>query len=317
MPLLFIVLNTAIILGVVAGSMLFVWVVSLLFFARYRRRTKRRLKKMLGLITVKNSHEIKVLKESEAQFKAVAELMNEGLLITDEAHKIIYANKSACRKLKCKLDDILDTSFTDYAAGSAEATKIQQIFKKSKPGSKAREEFHMMRCDKELFWASLSFSRPKPVDGLNNRIIIVMVDVTEHILQEQKMRKLTDNLIQKVRQLNCVFDLQQMLSEPDLTTGQLLQGALSIIPQGLRYERDMRVEIVYDGKQYHSPGYRQSKLAYKVPLKVGQQKAGHIAVSYVGDQPPRQSQPFRIGEKVLLKNLAGKIVSALELKKHQ
>ncbi len=317
MPLLFPVLNIATILGVVAGSLLLIWIVSLLFFARYRKRTKRKFKKMLGLITVKNSHEIKVLKESEAQFKAVAELMNEGLLITDEAHKIIYANKSACRKLKCKLEDIIGTGFSDYAAGSAEATKIQHILNKSKPGSKAREEFHMMRCDKELFWASLSFSRPKSIDGLNNRIIIVMVDVTEHILLEQKMRKLTDNLVQKVRQLDCVFDMQQMLSEPGLSTEKILQRALSIIPQGLRYERDMRVEIVYDGKQYRSPGYRQTKLAYKVPFKAGQQKAGHIAVSYVGDQPPRQSQPFRIGEKVLLKNLAEKIVSALELKKHQ
>ena len=317
MSLLFPVLNTATILGVVAGSLLLVWIVSLLFFARYRRRTKRRFKKMLGLITVRNSHDIKVLKESEAQFKAVADLMNEGLLITDEKHKIVYANKSACRKLKCKLDDILGTGFTEYAAGSAEATKIGHILNKSRPGSKAREEFHMMRCDKELFWASLSFSRPKSIDGFNNRIIIVMVDVTEHILLEQKMRKLTDNLVQKVRQLNCVFDMQQMLSEPGLTTDRILQSAVSIIPQGLRYERDMRVEIVYDGKQYQSSGYHQTKLAYKVPLKAGQHKSGHIAVSYVGAQPPRQSQPFKIGEKVLLKNLAEKIVTALELKKHQ
>ncbi len=317
MPLLFLVLNIATVLGVVAGSLLLIWIVSLLLFARYRRRTKRRFKRMLGLITVRNSHEIKVLKESEAQFKAVADLMNEGLLITDEAHKIIYANKSACRKLKCKLDDILGTGFSEYAAGSAEATKIQHVLNKSKPGSKAREEFHMMRCDKELFWASLSFSRPKSIDGLNNRIIIVMVDVTEHILLEQKMRKLTDNLVQKVRQLNCVFDMQQMLSEPGLSTERILQRALSIITEGLRYERDMRVEIVYDGKQYQSPGYRQTKLTYKVPFKAGQIKAGHIAVSFVGAQPPRQSQPFRIGEKVLLKNLAEKIVTALELKKHQ
>jgi PAS domain S-box-containing protein len=317
MSLLFLVLNTATILGVVAGSLLLLWLISLLFFERYRRRTKRKFKKMLGLITVKNSHDIKVLKESEAKFKAVTDLMNEGLLMTDDKHMIVYANKAACRKLKRNQDDIIGSRLIDYAAGNAEATKIIDILKKTKPGSKAREEFHLVRGDKELFWASLSFSHPKTLTGLNNSTIIVMVDVTQHIIQEQKMRKLTNNLVQKVKQLNCVFDMQQMLAEPNQSTERLLQRALSIIPQGLRYEKDMRVEIVYEGEKFHSPGYHQTKLAYKVPLKSGRQQMGHIAVSYVGARTPRQSQPFRIGEKILLKNLAEKIVTALELKKHQ
>ena len=314
---MFLVLNTTTFFGVVAGSLLLLWLITILLFERYRRRTTRRLKKMLGLITVKNSHDIKVLKESEARFKAATDLMNEGLLMTNEEHNIVYANKSACRKLKLELDDIIGTTFFDYAAGNAEATKLRELLAKTKPGSKAREEFHLMRGNKELFWASLSFARPKSLNSLKNTTIIVMVDVTQHILLEQKMRKLTNNLVQKVKQLNCVFDMQQMLTEPGQPVERMLQRALAIIPQGLRYERDMRVEIVYDGRVYHSPGYHQTKLAYKVPLKTRDNKAGHIAVSYLGSHPPRQSQPFRIGEKVLLKNLAEKIVSAIEFKQNK
>jgi PAS domain S-box-containing protein len=317
MSLLILVLNTATILGVVAGILLLLCLISLLFFVRYRIRNRRKFKKMLGLITVKNSHDIKVLKESEAKFKAVTDLMNEGLLMTDDKHKIVYANKAASHKLKRNTDDIIGTSLVDYAAGNAEATKINEILNKTKPGAKNREEFHLMRGDKELFWASLSFSRPKTLTGLKNSTIIVMVDVTQHIIQEQKMRKLTNNLVQKVKQLNCVFDMQQMLAESNQTTERLLRRAVAIIPQGLRYERDMRVEIIYEGKKFQSPGYHQTKLTYKVPLKAGRQQVGHIAVSYTGARTTRQGQPFRIGEKILIKNLAEKIVTALELKKHQ
>lgn len=291
------------------------WVVSLLLFERQRRQTKRRMHKILGLMTIKNTHGIKTLKESEAKYKSIIDQMHEGVFLTDDTRKVLYANKYACQMLKCSEGHITGCDLSDFVVGNAERSMLNEMLVRTKPGSKSRDEFHMMRGDKDLFWASLSFSCVKALNGHKKLTIIVMVDVTAHILLEQKMRKLTNNLVQKVKQLNCVFDIQQILGEPDQSTERILQRALKIIPQGLRHEHDMRVEIFYDGKQYQTPGYHQTKWYYKVPMKSKLKPDGYISVSYMGNHPPRQSQPFRIGEKVLLKNLAEKLTTALEAKK--
>ncbi|MDR4987349.1 MAG: PAS domain S-box protein [Bacteroidales bacterium] len=299
-------------LGLIVAALLILWVISLIFFQRQRARARRKMHKMLGLMTIKNSHEIKALKENEEKLKNIIDLMNEGLILTGPDHQIIYVNKCACGQLKRGEQDILGKKMSAFAVGHPEAARLDELQQKARSGATFREEFHMVRGDQELFWASLSFSFPRALKGLKKGAIIVMTEVTQHILTEEKMRKLTNNLVQKVRQLDCVFDMQQMLSETGSDSDAAIRKALKIIPRGLRYERDMRVEIVYHKKVYQSHGYQQTQWIHKTPMKSGQYQVGHIAVSYVGPPPPRHSQPFKIGEKVLLRNLADKLVKTLE-----
>lgn len=295
-----------------AGLFLVLWIITFYLFFRYRKRVRRKLHKMIGLVTIKNSHEIKVLKESLEKYRSMAEQINEGLLLTDAENRIVFANKCACEQLKQEEQNILGTVLTDYAIGTNDSSRLRSLLKKMTPGRYTRDEFMLKRGEKDFFHASLSLTHPKVPSSLKNSNIIVMVDITEKVLLEKKMRKLTDNLVQKVRQLNCVFEIQQVLSEPGQSKDRILQKALRVIPHGLRYEQDMRVEIFYDGKRFASSGFRETQWLYKVPLKNKNGNFGHIAVSYVGASPPRHQQLFRIGEKSLLKNLADKLMKGLD-----
>ncbi len=300
-------------LFVVLAIVFFVlWFITFYSFFRYRKRVRRKLHKMIGLVTIKNSHEIKVLKETSEKYRSIVELLNEGLILADAENRIVFANKCACEQLNREEQEILGTNFLDYAMGTNDSFRLRNLLKKITPGHYTKDEFMLRRSDKDFFYASLSLTHPKAPSSLKNCNIIVMVDITEKVLLEQKMCKLTDNLVQKVRQLDCVFDMQQVLSEPGQTEDRILQRALKIIPHGLRYEQDMRVEIVYDGKRFASSGFRETQWLYKVPLKNKNGNVGHIAVSYVGSSPPKHYQPFRIGEKALLKNLADKLMKALD-----
>ena len=267
---------------------------------------------MIGLVTIKNSHEIKVLKETLEKYRSIVEQINEGLILTDADNQIVLANKCACEQLNREEKEVIGTNLIDYAIGTNDSFRLTNLLKKMTPGHHAKGEFMLKRGDEDFFHARLSLTHPKAPSSLRNSNIIVMVDITEKVRLEQKMSKLTDNLIQKVRQLDCVFDMQQVLSEPGQTEDRILQRALKIIPRGLRYEKDMRVEIVYGRKRFASNGFKETQWLYKVPLKDKDGNIGHIAVSYVGSGPQRHYQPFRIGEKALLKNLADKLIKALD-----
>ncbi len=284
-----------------------------LWFLRYRKRSKRRLNKLLGLITVRNSHDLKVLKDNEEKYRNIVRLMNEGVILTDSAHRIVFVNQCACKQLKKAEKELIGKKISEFTVGKAEATRLNELLDKNRAGTVAREEFMMCRSHEEPFWASLSFSFPGHLHNLHDGAVIVMVDVSGHIMLEQKMRKMTSNVVQKVKQLDCVFEMQQMLAKPDQTVDDILRKSLRIIPKGLRHENEMRVEILYNGKAYRAPGFHKSNWYYSIPLKTDHHRVGEMIVSYIGSHPPLHCQPFRIGEKVLLKNIAEKIMIAVTM----
>ncbi len=287
--------------------------VGIFLFLRYQKRSKRRLNKLLGLITVRNSHDLKVLKEDEEKYRSIVCLMNEGIILTDANHRIVFVNKCACKQLKKSEKELCGKKLSDFAVGKAEAARLDELLDKNRGGTVAREEFLMCRAHEEPYWASLSFTFPGHLKDIHNGAVIVMVDVSGHIMLEQKMRKLTTNVVQKVKQLDCVFEMQQMLGQPNQSIDNILRKSLKIIPKGLRHDYEMRVEIVYNGKEYRSPGFHKSKWHYSIPLKAERQVSGYMTVSYIGSHPPLHCQPFRIGEKVLLKSIAEKIMMAIAI----
>ncbi len=294
-------------------AMVVLLLVVIFLFIRHQKRSKRRLNKLLGLITVRNSHDLKVLKENEEKYRSIVCLMNEGILLTDADHRIVFANKCACKQFKRPEKELCGKKLSDFAVGKSEAAHLDELLDRNKAGTVAREEFMMYRGNEDTFWASLSFTFPGHLKDIHDGAVIVMVDVSGHILLEQKMRKLTNNLVQKVKQLDCVFEMQQMLGKPNQSTDDILKKSLKIIPKGLRHDHEMRVEILYNGKEYKSPDFYKSKWHYTIPLKAESQVVGQMTVSFIGTHPPLHSQPFKIGEKVLLKSIAEKIMMAISV----
>lgn len=282
-------------------------------FLKYRKRSKRRINKLLGLITVRNSHDLKILKENEEKYRSIVCLMNEGIILTDVGHRIVFVNRCARKQLKKTEKELCGKKISDFAVGKGEAARLDELLDKNRAGTVAREEFMMCRANEEPFWASLSFTFPGHLKDIHDGAVIVMVDVSGHIILEQKMRKLTTNVVQKVKQLDCVFEMQQMLGQPNQTIDDIIKKSLKIIPKGLRHDNEMRVEIVYKGKEYRTTGFYKSKWYYTVPLRYDSQIAGYITVSFTGSHPPLHCQPFRIGEKVLLKSIAEKIMMAITM----
>ena len=290
---------------------LLLWLLTLVWFLHYRRRNRKRLHKLKGRLAVKNHHTAKAMLNSEEKFRKIIGQMNEGLLLTDEHHTIIFSNTCACGILKMPKEEIIGKKVEDLAVGALDASRIKEAMEVKKTGCTTREEVRLVKGSNEMFWASLSVSYPVDLKEVTGGAIIVLVDITHHISLEQKLQKLTSSLVQKVKQLNCLFEVQQVLSEPDTGHDEMFRHLIRVIPRGLRYEGDMAVEIMLSGQRYASGSYRETRWTYQAPLRIKGVKAGYLSVSYIGPEPSGQKKPFRIGEKVLVKNIAEKISLAL------
>ncbi len=282
---------------------------TLFYHLRYRKRMKKKLHKLMGRLAVKSDHTARAMMESNGKFKKLIMEMNEGLILTDASRNIVFANKCACDILKMPEKRICGTKLSALAPGASESSKIEELLGSKSPQGNAREEMQLIRGDDEIIWVLLSISYPKDIREITGGAIIVITDITSHITLERKMHKLTSYMVQKVRQQECIYDIQQLVNDPGIEASSLFKKAARIIPKGLRWGNDMRVKIEFLEAKYSSHGYRDTECMYRAPLSVDNKKYGNISISFTG-HALKNAKPFRLGEKVMLKNIADKIAGS-------
>ncbi len=290
-------------------TLVILWLITLFLFFRHRRRSKRKIHKLFGRLAVKSHETAKAIVDHEGRCTKIVDTLNEGLLMVNAARQIVFANDRACELMKMPVKKLLLQDISVLTPGASEANRIVDILKK-RPARGYREELQLLRGTDDTFWAGLSISFPKDIKEIEGGAVVLIVDVSDHINLEKKMHKYTASLVQKVRQLDCIFAIQEMIGDSSLGADELFKKALKIIPQGLRYEKDMAVEIVYRDRRYASRAFHEGDWTVKAPMRVKGKTMGHITVSFNGSIAYGQSRPFKMGEKALIRNLADKLVNA-------
>lgn len=298
------------------SNLLFVllWVITLVSFIIYlsghRKRHQRTLEKHLA----DRDKSYLALKKSEQRYNSLINYMNEGLIITDEKDLIRFVNKCACNILKLSPEKILNKSIRDFVLSPADVRKLELPSELKKQGCSHREELQLLRGNGEIFWAGLNISYS---DTLHDRMpgsIIVMKDISDQKKSEEKLHNLTVSLNERVRQLDCLFEISDIMNVPGISIDGILQRSIDIIPLGMRYSKDIWVEISLNNKQYRSKNFQNNKLYYLAPIKGRKNKLGTLRVGLHGNKHPVGKEIFHVNERILIKNIAEKLARIIEMK---
>ncbi|MFO7998605.1 MAG: PAS domain S-box protein [Bacteroidales bacterium] len=289
------------------------WVITLAGFIFYRQGRRKRHRKTIEKHLEERDQTYFKLKQSEERYTKLINNMNEGLIFTDSKDRIRFINQCACAIFKARSAGMIDRSILDFVLSPMEAKKLGLPYELKRPGCSHREEVQMVRTNGELFWASLNISY---LDALHDHMpgaIIVMTDISEQKMAEEKLAKLTINLNQKVKQLDCLFDISDITNVPGITIDGIFERSLEAIPFGLKFPGDAWAEILFGGKRYVSKNYRDSRWSYSVPIKGQNKKLGTLRVGYPENKPLVHKDPFHINEKILVKNIAEKLGQVIEI----
>ncbi len=254
------------------------------------------------------------LKKSEEKYSKLIKTMNEGLIMSDENDIIQFSNNKACQMLNAGFDQIKYKSIKDFIFSQDDVKIYNESFELRKIGVSDQFEIQLKRLDGELFWGHFSVS---PMLDENHKFygtVIVLMDVTESKESNYQLQEATENLNQKIKQLNCLFDISDLTSVPGITFEDILKKSLDIIPNGLKYSHDVYVEIVFENGVYRSDNYKETPWTYHTPIKIYKKKLGFIKVGYLEEKPTVNKDPFQFSEKILIKSIAEKIAQVMEAK---
>jgi len=126
-----------------------------------------------------------------------------------------------------------------------------------------------------------------------------------------KNKKTYDNLIvsleERVRELNCLYEVEEVLTQPDISVRKAFEKIVTLLPTGLQFPEIAEAEIQHRKNIYQTDHFTDTPTALMVPIQVNESVVGHIAVMYREERPEADHGPFLEDEKQLLETIAQRL----------
>jgi len=118
---------------------------------------------------------------------------------------------------------------------------------------------------------------------------------------------LVGTLEEQVKELNCMYRIEELLYQPETTLEETLERVVQIIPSGFQYNEDCQAELVYREMTFHTGKYEETEWTLSSDIVVRGNVIGWIKVCYLHEHPELNIGPFLAEEHELLKNIANRI----------
>jgi len=132
---------------------------------------------------------------------------------------------------------------------------------------------------------------------------------------QEELRKLNHDLVERVKELNCLYGLSHLAEKRDITLEGIFQGLVELIPQTWQYPEITAGRIIFEGRRYETANFRKTAWIQSADIEVHGRKAGAIEVCYLRKRPAIDGGAFLKQERELLNALAerlGRIIERME-----
>ncbi len=127
----------------------------------------------------------------------------------------------------------------------------------------------------------------------------------------KSLDKLIDTLEDRVKELNCMFELEEVLSNSELSVQDTLQQIVSCLPSAFQFPDICHAKIVYRGQDFNTENFVDSQWSIWEDIIIQGRQIGGIYVTYDKEKPEAEIGPFLVEEKQLLNSAASRLAHHL------
>ena len=241
-------------------------------------------------------------------FLKILESMEDGVYIVNQEHDI----KSANRAIVEEFGQYEGRKCYEYLHNSDKACHwctSPEVFK----GNTVRWEWHSEKNQKTYDLIDT------PLIKSNGSIskLRIFRDITSMKNKEQERSILLNNYRERVKELNCLYGISKLVENPDLTTDELLQSIVDLIPLAWQYPDVACARIIVDNAEYHSAGFRESEWRQESKVKIYGNDRGSVEVFYTAKMPGILGSPFSIEERDLIDAISERVSRIVERAKDE
>ncbi len=116
-----------------------------------------------------------------------------------------------------------------------------------------------------------------------------------------------NELKERAKELNCLYKVQELLNQPNLTPEELCKGVIAVIPDGWQYPEICKVEMTCQEHTFHTDGFKKTPWEMNSNILVQNERFGALSVVYTEEMPPEDEGPFLKEERKLIDSIADQV----------
>jgi predicted nucleotidyltransferase len=124
---------------------------------------------------------------------------------------------------------------------------------------------------------------------------------------DRPSEKLLASLRERAKELDCLYQVEQILSRPDLPFEEAFQQVVDAIPPGWQYPDVCGAMIEYRDGAFTTDGFRLSDWVLSTDIVVQDRTLGRVLVCYVEERPREDVGPFLKEEQRLIRTIAERL----------
>ena len=127
------------------------------------------------------------------------------------------------------------------------------------------------------------------------------------MIDSDSLHKLIDDLKERAKELNCIYEVREILNNTDESIENICGGIVKAIPHGWQYPDICKARISLFGEIYQSDDFVETEWIQCAIIKVDDSVVGKLCVIYSEERPLIDEGPFLKDERKLIENISQQI----------
>ena len=125
--------------------------------------------------------------------------------------------------------------------------------------------------------------------------------------KSKSIDKLFGNLLERAKELNCIYEVEEILQDAKLDIKNILIKVAEILPSAMQYSEICRTKIYFRDELITGFDFEETPWVLNQKIKVDEKTVGKIEVFYLKEKPQLDEGPFLNEEKRVLGNIAKRL----------
>jgi len=123
----------------------------------------------------------------------------------------------------------------------------------------------------------------------------------------KSFNKLLNELQERAKELNCIYQIEEILNKQELSLDSALELIVSAIPPGWQYPEITSARMTYNEKIYKTSNFKITPWILDSNIKIRDKVVGKFSVCYTEEIPLSGKSPFLIEEQKLLDTITDRL----------
>jgi PAS domain S-box-containing protein len=151
----------------------------------------------------------------------------------------------------------------------------------------------------------------KDTDKTKERLIGELTTLRRRVVEletvEQAPQKLARVLRERIKELQCVYDIAQIIDRPGIMLDEIYQEVVARLSGGWQYPETTCARITIGGREFKTENFRKTEWQQSAEIEVNGARVGVIEVDYLEERPESDEGPFLEEERILINVIAGRL----------